>query len=248
MYWGDTMAYNCLLIDFDETLVSFAESEKQCIAKVYNKYGIPVTEENLNFYHELNEKYWRDYENGKIKKGTLEKARFQKVIEKFGVKNVSGDTMNKDYEHYLKFSAVVMDGALEFLQDVEDYVTIAIVTNGTEDTQNSRLKISKIMDYADDVFTSERTGSNKPDKKIFLTALKTLGIENYKKVLVVGDNLNSDIKGGRNAGLDTCWVNFKNQENNTNIKPTYTAADFEELKRIVLGEKYNMIFEKKKKI
>ena len=142
MYWGDTMAYNCLLIDFDETLVSFAESEKQCIAKVYNKYGIPVTEENLNFYHEINEKYWRDYENGKIKKGALEKARFQKVIEKFGVKNVSGDTMNKDYEHYLKFSAVVMDGALEFLQDVEDYVTIAIVTNGTEDTQNSRLKIS----------------------------------------------------------------------------------------------------------
>ena len=137
---------------------------------------------------------------------------------------------------------------MEFLQDVEDYVTIAIVTNGTEDTQNSRLKISKIMDYADGVFTSERTGSNKPDKKIFLTALKTLGIENNKKVLVVGDNLNSDIKGGRNAGLDTCWVNFKNQENNTNIKPTYTAADFEELKRIVLGEKYNMIFEKKKKI
>ena len=64
----------------------------------------------------------------------------------------------------------------------------------------------------------------------------------------MGDNLNSDIKGGRNAGLDTCWVNFKNQENNKIIKPTYTAADFEELKRIVLGEKYDMIFEKKKKI
>ena len=63
-------------------------------------------------------------------------------------------------------------------------------------------------------------------------------MKNNKKVLVVGDNLHSDIKGGINAGLDTCWVNFSGAENTTNITPTYTALDFTQLKIIILGENY----------
>ncbi len=232
------MSYNCLLLDFDETLASFVESEALCIAKVYQKYNIPVTEENIKYYHTINETYWRDFENGKVKKAVLEKARFQNIISKFGLKNVSGEQMNRDYEHYLKSSAVLIDGAIEFLEDIEDHATIAIVTNGREETQNNRLKLSNVADYVDGIFTSEKTGFNKPDKRIFQAALKALGVENTKRVLVIGDNLNSDIKGGINAGLDTCWVNFNNQENNTNISPTHVARDFEELKYIILGDKY----------
>ena len=62
------MSYNCLLLDFDDTLVSFAQSERISLTKVYNKYNIPVTEENLEYYHTENEKLWRDFEKGKIKK------------------------------------------------------------------------------------------------------------------------------------------------------------------------------------
>lgn len=232
------MSYNCLLLDFDDTLVSFAQSERISLTKVYNKYNIPVTEENLEYYHTENEKLWRDFEKGKIKKKDIEKTRFQKVISKFGITGVSGDAMNRDYLNYLKNSAILMDGAMEFLEDIEDYCTIAIVTNGIDTVQQNRLKLSRVIDFADGVFTSEKVGYNKPDKRIFFAALKTLGVENNKKVLVVGDNLNSDIKGGINAGLDTCWVNFDNAENNTNIQPKYTALDFTQLKMIILGENY----------
>ena len=62
------MSYNCVLLDFDETLVSFSQSEKISLTKVYNKYNIPVTEENLQFYHTENDRLWRDFEKGKIKK------------------------------------------------------------------------------------------------------------------------------------------------------------------------------------
>ncbi|MBR4035632.1 MAG: YjjG family noncanonical pyrimidine nucleotidase, partial [Oscillospiraceae bacterium] len=201
----------------------------------------PATEENIQYYHQENEKLWRDFEKGKIKKKDIEKTRFQKVINKFGITGVTGDAMNRDYLNYLKNSAILLDGAMEFLEDIEDYATIAIVTNGIDAVQQNRLKLSRVIDFADGVFTSEKVGYNKPDKRIFLNALKTLGVENYKKVLVVGDNLHSDIKGGISAGLDTCWVNFNNEENTTNIRPTYTALDFTQLKNIILGENYENI-------
>ena len=228
------MAYNCLLLDFDETLVSFEESETLSIQKTYDKYNIPATKENIDFYKEVNAGLWRDFEKGKIKKFLIEKIRFQKVIEKFGIKNVSEDQMNRDYLNFLKNSAILFDGALDFLQDVEEHTTIAIVTNGIDAVQQNRLKISGVADFADGVFTSEKVGANKPDKRIFIAAMKTLGIETPQKVLVVGDNLFSDIKGGINAGLDTCWVNFKNEENDTDIKPKYTVYDFTQLKNIIL--------------
>ena len=227
------MSYNCVLLDFDDTLVSFGQSERIAITKVYNKYNIPVTEENIEYYHTENEKLWRDFEKGKIKKKDIEKTRFQKVISKFGITGVNGDQMNRDYLNYLKNSAILMDGAIEFLEDIEDYAT-----NGIDAVQQNRLKLSRVIDFADGVFTSEKSGYNKPDKRIFFNALKTLGVENNKKVLVVGDNLHSDIKGGINAGLDTCWVNFSGAENTTNITPTYTALDFTQLKIIILGENY----------
>ena len=228
------MAYNCLLLDVDDTLISFKECEKQALIQVFLKYNIPATEENLKNYHDINESLWQDMEKGKIKKHLIGKVRFQKFCESVDADVKNADKMNKDYMAALREQAILIDGAIEFLQDVEDYATIAIVTNGTESVQLNRLKISGIADFADGVYTSEKLGVTKPNKQIFLAALKDLGVEKTDKVLVVGDRLQSDIKGGINAGLDTCWVNFDNAENNTNITPKYTVQDFTQLKNIVL--------------
>ena len=228
------MAYNCLLLDADDTLVSFKDCERQALIKVLDKYNIPATEENMELYHNINESLWQDLEKGKIKKQLIGKIRFQNFCEKIGADAKNAEKMNRDYLNNLKEEAVLIDGAIEFLEDVEDYATIAIVTNGMEAVQMNRLKISGIADFADGIYTSEKVGTTKPGKQIFLAALKDLGIENYSKVLVVGDRLQSDIKGGINAGLDTCWVNFNNEENNTNIKPKYEVQDYTQLKNIIL--------------
>lgn len=228
------MAYNCLLLDADDTLVSFKECEKQALTKLFKKYDIPSTEENLKIYHDINEGLWQDLDNGKIKKHAIGKLRFQKFCDIIGIDSKNSEKMNKEYLSFLKEEAVLIDGAIEFLEDVEDYVTIAIVTNGIESVQMNRIKISGISEFADGIYTSEKVGATKPNKQIFLAALKDLGIENFSKVLVVGDRLQSDIKGGINAGLDTCWINFDNQPNNTNIKPKYTVQDYTQLKNIVL--------------
>ncbi len=232
------MAYNCVLMDFDETLVSFSKSETESITRVYEKFGIPVTQDNIDYYREMSAGLWSDLEAGKIKKSYIEKNRFRIVAEHFGLKNVKPDALSREYMNCLKNSAYLFDGALEFLQDIEDAVTIAIVTNGIESIQTNRLKISGVMDYIDGVYTSEKLGYTKPDRRIYLSALKDLGVENPRKTLVVGDGLTSDIKGGLSAGLDTCWVNFAEIENTTNIKPKFTVYDYSQLEQVILGEKF----------
>ncbi|MEG2928975.1 MAG: YjjG family noncanonical pyrimidine nucleotidase [Oscillospiraceae bacterium] len=230
------MAYNCLLLDLDDTLLSFKASEDMAIKKVLEKNDIPVTQENVDTYKRVNDSLWSEFENGKIKKYVIEKTRFKKFGEAIGVDIKNAEQMNREYLELLRDSAILIDGAIEFLEDIEEAATIAIVTNGIEAVQRNRIKISGIAAFADGVFTSEKIGANKPNKQIFLAAIKALGIENSQKVLVVGDRLNSDIKGGINAGLDTCWVNFDGVENDTIIKPKFEARDYTQLKNIIMGE------------
>ena len=72
------MAYNCLLLDADDTLVSFKDCERQALIKVLDKYSISATDENIELYHNINEGLWQDLEKGKIKKHLIVKLRFQK--------------------------------------------------------------------------------------------------------------------------------------------------------------------------
>ncbi|MEG1895885.1 MAG: YjjG family noncanonical pyrimidine nucleotidase [Oscillospiraceae bacterium] len=230
------MAYNCLLLDLDDTLLSFKASEDMAIRKVLEKNEIPTTQENIDTYKTVNDGLWSEFENGKIKKYIIEKIRFKKFGEAIGIDIKNSEQMNKEYIELLRDSAILMDGAIEFLEDIEEAATIAIVTNGIEAVQKNRIRLSGISAFTDGIFTSEKVGANKPNKQIFLAAIKSLGIENNQKVLVVGDRLNSDIKGGINAGLDTCWVNFDGIENDTIIKPKFEARDYTQLKNIILGE------------
>jgi FMN phosphatase YigB (HAD superfamily) len=90
------------------------------------------------------------------------------------------------------------------------------------------------MAYMEDVFVSEKLDCEKPNRKIFDAALRALGVENREHILVVGDSLSSDVQGGINAGLDTCWLNPSHAENAGKVQPTYEIASLEELYKIVM--------------
>ena len=84
------------------------------------------------------------------------------------------------------------------------------------------------------MYISEKVGAAKPSPKLLDYAIRDLGLTNRSRVLMVGDDLLADIKGGINAGIDTCWVNFANEENKTDIQPKYTVHSYEELYRVVM--------------
>ena len=93
-----------------------------------------------------------------------------------------------------------------------------------------------VMNFMEDVFISEKMGCEKPNARIFDAALRALGVENREHVLMVGDSLASDIQGGSNAGLDTCWYNPNHAENPGKVIPTYEIASLEELYPLVMEQ------------
>ncbi|MBC5580247.1 noncanonical pyrimidine nucleotidase, YjjG family [Anaerofilum sp. BX8] len=238
--------YNCMLIDLDNTLLDFDAAEASAIAATLAHFELPGDAQTIAEYRAINEKLWREFERGSIKKERLLTLRFSKLLNHLG-RQGSPAKINDYYLGELAKGAQILPGADEFLADVEDYVTVGIITNGAQKAQMGRLEASGIGAFADGVFISEKLGVAKPDKRFVNIALEKLGVSNRKKVLVVGDSLAADIKCGAAAGLDTCWCNFREQENDTGIQPTYTVRGFEELKTVILEqEELDHVGEKKK--
>ncbi|MDE8691723.1 HAD-IA family hydrolase, partial [Faecalibacterium sp. DFI.5.82] len=102
---------------------------------------------------------------------------------------------------------------LDVLRELSEVATLAVVTNGFDRVQSRRVRESGILDFVEDVFVSEKMDREKPNRKIFDAALRALGVENREHVLMVGDSMSSDVQGGVNAGLDTCWYNPNHAEN-----------------------------------
>ena len=122
------------------------------------------------------------------------------------------------------------------MKDLSEVATIAIISNGVERVQQGRLQRSGLDQLVDAVFVSEKLGVTKPNRKFFDAALNTLGINNRKKVLVIGDSLKADIQGGINAGLATCWCNFTGAENTAGVRPDFVIDDLSQLMQIVMEQ------------
>ena len=148
--------------------------------------------------------------------------------------NGKGKAMNDRYEELLATHADLLPGALTALEELSEVATLALVSNGAIAVQESRIAASGIDRYMDGIYISEKVGAAKPSAKLFEHAFRDLGITNKSRVLMVGDDLLADIKGGLNAGVDTCWFNPGNLENKSGITPKYTASSYEELYRIVM--------------
>ena len=226
--------YYCILFDADNTLLDFDAAERKALAETLAQYNIEPSNETVEKYRTINEGLWRQLEKGQIRREKLMNERFTRFLKEIGVSG-SGAEMNRYYLNQLSTHPDLMPGnVLDVLHELAEVATMAIVTNGFDKVQSRRVKESGIAAFMEEVFVSERSDSEKPNRKIFDTALRTLGVENREHILVVGDSLSSDIQGGINAGLDTCWLNRNHVENPGQISPTYEIESLEQLYPIVM--------------
>ena len=226
--------YYCILFDADNTLLDFDAAERKALAETLAQYNIEPSNETVEKYRTINEGLWRQLEKGQIRREKLMNERFTRFLKEIGVSG-SGAEMNRYYLNQLSTHPDLMPGnVLDVLHELAEVASMAIVTNGFDKVQSRRVKESGIAAFMEEVFVSERSDSEKPNRKIFDTALRTLGVENREHVLVVGDSLSSDIQGGINAGLDTCWLNRNHVENPGQISPTYEIESLEQLYPIVM--------------
>lgn len=225
--------YHCLLLDVDGTLLDFAAAEYKAFGETMEHFGLPATTEVRETYGAINKELWAALEKGQVKRDKLVVQRFERLLKAL---DATGDAaeMNRWYLDRLGEHPDPLPGALDVVRELAEVATLVVVSNGVEHVQTRRLAASGLDKYMDGVFVSERMGVEKPNRRFFESALRTLGIENRAKVLVVGDSLTADVKGGQNAGLDTCWVNWGGEEAPAENGPTHTVRSLEELYALVM--------------
>ena len=226
--------YKYLLWDIDGTILNFEKAEKRAIRTLFEKFNLgECTDEMLSHYIEINKKYWKLLECGKMEKERILVERFEEFFLKEGIRTDAASEFNKAYQLALGDTIVFNDDALEIIKAQKKNYQIIIVTNGTAIAQKKKLERSGLDKIADNIFISEEVGYEKPSIHFFERVIAKAGIDDISQAVIIGDSLTSDIQGGVNAGIDTCWYNPKEEVNDTNLKPTYIIKNLHELCEIV---------------
>ena len=221
--------YELLLFDLDGTLIDFSVDQKLAFKYAYEKMGYKYTDDVLEQYKKINNIVWNKLEKGEIKTvADLFEERCKMFFEIYDI-NERTDKFNNLLDKGMQKSGTAFKEVHNILKKLSEMYKLAIITNGPKSQQYSRLKNAKISQYFSYVFVSEEIGYNKPNIKFFEYMFETLKEKDKTKMLVIGDSLTSDIQGGINAGLDTCWCNLKYKDNKTLIKPNYEINKLEEL-------------------
>lgn len=199
------MNYEIVLMDIDNTLLDFDAGTKESLTKLLAAFGHQLTEEKLARFFGINNALWTAYEHGEIEKSFIFPTRFQRFLGEMGVET-DWLAANGMYAKGLSESAVLMPHAIELLEQLKGKVKLYAVTNGVTTTQTPRLEKSGLDRYFDGVFISEQMGCKKPEKAFFDKVFAAIGPVGKDRCIILGDSLTSDMQGGRNAGIKTCYL------------------------------------------
>ena len=229
------MKYDVILFDADGTLLDFHRSEYEAVSDVMLINGIEPTDENVRLYSKINDGLWKKLERGEIEKSVLLYHRFELLFDALGVCN-DAKKMANDYMNALATKGYMLDGAREMLESLDGKVRMYIVTNGVEFIQRGRYARTELDKFFDDVFISGCVGYEKPSVKYFEHVASCIDGFDKSRTLIVGDSLTSDMKGGINYGIDTCWYNPDGKKCPDDIALTHVASSFDDVLNFIMGD------------
>ena len=230
------MAYRILLFDVDDTLLDFDANETESFRSMMEEMGELWTQEIYATYKELNRKLWRTIERGEISVEEGVNRRFSDLMAHYG-KEVDGRLWEQAYRRYLNQGLQEIPQVHQVLGKLKkDGYELYVITNGVEETQTSRMARSGLDKYFRQLFISGKIGAGKPSREFFDHVKSHVERFEAREALVIGDSLTSDIKGGIDAGIDTCWFcrNKGEEERETEltdkgIRPSYMIEELTEL-------------------
>lgn len=216
-----------VFFDLDHTLWDFDKNSSLTFSKIFELNEINVhLEDFIQVYEPINLEYWRLYRNEQIDKSGLRYGRLNDAFTALEMK-VERELINKlseDYITHLSTFNHLFDNAISVLDYLNNNYNLHIITNGFKEVQHGKLQKSGIAKYFETVTNSEAVGVKKPNPKIFNHAL---GIANtdIEKSVMIGDNLEADVLGALNMGLDAIFFNFRNEIANSSIKQIKNLAE-----------------------
>lgn len=221
-------AYEWILFDADETLFHFdAFSGLQLM---FTQFGVDFSPQDYQEYQMINKPLWSDYQNGAISAQQLQHMRFDLWSNKL---RITPAELNSAFMMAMAEICAPIDGAVSLLNALKDRAKLGIITNGFIELQQVRLERTGLREHFELLVISEEVGVAKPHRDIFEHALTLMGSPRRENVLMVGDNPDSDILGGINAGFDTCWLNRENKPTPDGIIPKYQVGSLWSLEQLL---------------
>lgn len=229
---GNLNRYRVVIFDADETLFDFAKAEENALRLLFRELKLELSNEILESYDAINKGLWSLLEQGGIRQSELKIERFRQLNEANGI-DADPVGCSESYVKHLSKGTFLIEGAEELCRHMAGAYELVLLSNGLSEVQVPRFKNSRLSRYITSYTISEEAGSSKPSVEIFRYMSEKIGFFDKERMLLVGDSLSSDIKGGNNYGIDTCWFNPDGKPNESDAVPVYEIRALAELARIL---------------
>lgn len=221
-----------LFLDLDDTILDFHKAEKIAIGKTFRGFGIEPTEEVLARYSQINKECWHKLELGQWNREQVLVRRFELLFAEHDIV-CDGTQVARAYEKNLSIGHYFLPGAEEAVDALSQKYRLFLASNGTASVQKGRMTSANLYRFFERVFVSQELGANKPAKEFFERATEQITGYDPAKAMMVGDSLTSDILGGINAGMKTCWVNPNHVPANPGIPADYEIESITQLEALL---------------
>jgi 2-haloacid dehalogenase len=229
-----------VLWDVDGTLLDFNAAERAAIGTLFADFGLgKCTDAMLARYHEINIGFWQRLERKELTKKQVLTGRFEQFFSEYGIDTGIISEFNEKYQLTLGDTIVYCDDSLNIVRALKGKVKQYAVSNGTVVAQTKKLDRSKLGEQMDGIFLSEKLGVEKPDPAFFDRVFSEIGVYDRSTVMIVGDSLTSDIRGGMNAGIRTCWYNPPGKPVPEGYRADYVISDLHEMTDLLKTEVYD---------
>lgn len=226
------MRYSTVLLDLDHTLFDTNTSEAAAFSHTLNAAGISQPARYTLIYQRINNELWSAVERGEITPPQVRTARFDRLIAEAEL-DADPNVLADEFVKALGANGDLYIGAREVIEQLSERVTLAMVTNGFSEVQRTRIERLGIGHHFDAVIISAEVGASKPSVEFFDHAFEQLDCPPKETMLMVGDSLSADIRGGSDFGIATCWYNPDKKSAASTDSVTHEISRLEELLGIV---------------
>ncbi len=200
------MKYTHLIFDFDHMIFDTDESEAMAFGHALRAHGVNAPEPLLPQYQLINQALWRQVEKGTLTPNDVKGERFKSLAEDAGL-SYDAEAVSESYTDGLAQFGELYAGALDLVNELNANYSLSMVTNGLGPVQRGRLDRIGLGGVFEPLVISGETGVSKPRVEIFQLIFDAHPEIPRSQFLMIGDSLTSDMQGGINAGIDTCWYN-----------------------------------------